>query len=147
MKDTKEEIIKHDEAEVKADNAGDRSEDKEPKRVSDIDLLKGIIDKYQLEDVEKKIINKVISLFETTKTRQMLPPQNVGDSVFKLYQTDDNEPTEFVVDRIEFDDSGWKLISYEKFGACEIDFVFSEKDYNKFFFDTAEEAKAACRKK
>lgn len=147
MKESKEEIVKQDKAEEKNDNAENNSEDKKPEHISDVDLLKGIIEKYQLEDVEEKIINKVISLLETTKTRQMLPPQNVGDSVFKMYDADDDEPTEFIVDRIEFDDLGWKLVSYEKFGVCEIDFVFAEKDYNKFFFDTAEDAKAALNKK
>ena len=70
----------------------------------------------------------------------MLPKQNVGDSVFKMYSSDD-EPTEFLVDRVEFDDFGWNLVSYEKFGTSEVEFIFCERDYNQFFFDTAEKAK------
>lgn len=117
----------------------------ENEQISDVELLRGIVEKYKLNKLEKKIILKVISLFETTKTRQMLPPQNVGDSVFKMYESD-AEPTEFVVDRIEFDEAGWKLVSYEKFGSTEVDFIFTEKDYNKLFFDTAEKAKEYHKK-
>lgn len=145
MKDIKEEIVEQSKAESdkadNVDNAKDKSEEKKSNHPSDVDLLKGMIEKYSLTSIEKKLIIKVISLLETTKTRQMLPTQNVGDSVFKMYDSE-KEPTEFVVDRIEFDDLGWKLISYEKIGPCEIDFVFAEKDYNKYFFDTAEQAKA-----
>ena len=144
MKEKEEKKTDGAEVEESEKKTGDAEEKQEP--VSDVDLLKGILEKYSLDTVEQKLINKVISLFETTKTRQMLPSQNVGDSVFKMYGTGDEEPTEFVVDRIEFDEQGWKLISYEKFGVCEVDFVFPEKDYKKIFFDTAEEAKAAYKK-
>ena len=63
-----------------------------------------------------------------------------------MYSSDE-EPTEFLVDRVEFDDYGWNLVSYEKFGTSEIEFVFSERDYNQFFFDTAEKAKEHYNKK
>ena len=112
----------------------------------DIALLNGITDKYNLTVLEKKVIGKIVSLLETTQLRNLLPTQNIGDSVFKMYSSDE-EPTEFLVDRVEFDDYGWNLVSYEKFGTSEIEFVFSEKDYNKFFFDTAEQAKEHYNKK
>jgi len=106
----------------------------------DIELLTGIIEKYPLTVLEKKVIGKIVSLLETRQMRRMLPKQNVGDSVFKMYSSDD-EPTEFLVDRVEFDDYGWNLVSYEKFGTSEVEFVFCEKDYQSLFFDSAEEAK------
>ena len=90
--------------------------------------------------LEKKLIHKIVSLLETKQMRRMLPPQNIGDSVFKMYPSDP-EPTEFLVDRIEFDDYGWNLVSYEKFGTSEMEFIFTERDYNQVFFDTAEEAR------
>ncbi|MBQ2048678.1 MAG: hypothetical protein II487_06830 [Schwartzia sp.] len=96
--------------------------------------------------MEKKVINKIVSLLETKQMRNVLPPQNVGDSVFKMYSSDE-EPTEFLVDRVEFDDFGWNLVSYEKFGTSEVEFIFSERDYNKFFFDSAEAAKDYYHKK
>lgn len=107
---------------------------------SDAEVLKGIADKYDLTVMEKKLIYKVVSLLETHQMKRMLPPQNVGDSVFKMYASDP-EPSEFLVDRVEFDDYGWILVSYEKFGTSEMEFVFSKKDYKKLFFDTAEEAR------
>ena len=106
----------------------------------DIALLNGIADKYDLTVLEKKVIGKIVSLLETKQMRNVLPTQNIGDTVFKMYSSDE-EPTEFLVDRVEFDDYGWNLVSYEKFGTSEIEFVFSERDYNQFFFDTAEKAK------
>ncbi len=112
----------------------------------DIALLNGIAEKYSLTVLEKKVISKIVSLLETRQMRRMLPKQNVGDSVFKMYATDE-EPTEFLVDRVEFDDFGWNLVSYEKFGTSEVEFIFSEKDYNSFFFDTAELAKEHFHKK
>ena len=112
----------------------------------DIALLNGIADKYDLTVLEKKVIAKIVSLLETKQMRNVLPTQNIGDTVFKMYSSDE-EPTEFLVDRVEFDDYGWNLVSYEKFGTSEIEFVFSEKDYNKFFFDTAEQAKEHYNKK
>ena len=113
---------------------------------SDINTLKSITEKYELTTLEKKVISKIVSLLETRQMRRMLPKQNVGDSVFKMYATDE-EPTEFLVDRVEFDDFGWNLVSYEKFGTSEVEFIFSEKDYNSFFFDTAELAKEHFHKK
>lgn len=113
---------------------------------SDVDLLNGIIEKYNLTVLEKKVIGKVISLIETRQMRQLIPKQNVGDSVFKMYSSEE-EPTEFLVDRVEFDDYGWNLVSYEKFGTSEVEFIFSEKDYRKLFFDSPEEAKAYYHKK
>ena len=106
----------------------------------DIELLTGMMEKYPLTVLEKKVIGKIVSLLETRQLRRLLPKQNVGDSVFKMYSSDD-EPTEFLVDRVEFDDYGWNLVSYEKFGTSEVEFVFSEKDYQTLFFDSAEEAK------
>lgn len=114
--------------------------EKKPPCESDIEVLNSIAKKYPLTVEEKKLIAKVTSLLETYKTRCMLPKLNVGDSVFKMYNSDE-EPTEFEVDRIEFDDFGWKLISYERFGPHEVEFIFCEKDYRKLFFDTAEQAK------
>lgn len=112
----------------------------------DIALLNGIADKYDLTVLEKKVIAKIVSLLETKQMRNVLPTQNIGDTVFKMYSSDE-EPTEFLVDRVEFDDYGWNLVSYEKFGTSEIEFVFSERDYNQFFFDTAEKAKEHYQKK
>lgn len=112
----------------------------------DIDLLNGISEKYNLSVMEKKVIHKVVSLLETKQMRRMLPKQNVGDTVFKMYASDE-EPTEFLVDRVEFDDYGWNLVSYEKFGTSEVEFIFTEKDYNQFFFDSAEAAKEHYHKK
>jgi hypothetical protein len=112
----------------------------------DIALLNGIADKYDLTVLEKKVIGKIVSLLETKQMRNVLPTQNIGDTVFKMYSSDE-EPTEFLVDRVEFDDYGWNLVSYEKFGTSEIEFVFSERDYNQFFFDTAEKAKEHYNKK
>lgn len=112
----------------------------------DIALLNGIADKYDLTVLEKKVIGKIVSLLETKQMRNVLPTQNIGDTVFKMYSSDE-EPTEFLVDRVEFDDYGWNLVSYEKFGTSEIEFVFSERDYNQFFFDTAEKAKEHYQKK
>ena len=112
----------------------------------DIALLNGIADKYDLTVLEKKVIAKIVSLLETKQMRNVLPTQNIGDTVFKMYSSDE-EPTEFLVDRVEFDDYGWNLVSYEKFGTSEIEFVFSERDYNQFFFDTAEKAKEHYNKK
>ena len=112
----------------------------------DIEMLNGITEKYDLTVLEKKVINKIVSLLETKQMRRMLPKQNVGDSVFKMYSSDD-EPTEFLVDRVEFDDFGWNLVSYEKFGTSEVEFIFSERDYNQFFFDTADQAKEHYHKK
>ena len=107
---------------------------------SDIEALKAIADKYDMTVLEKKLIHKIVSLLETEQMRRMLPPQNIGDSVFKMYPSDP-EPTEFLVDRIEFDDYGWNLVSYEKFGTSEMEFIFTERDYKQVFFDTAEEAR------
>ena len=112
----------------------------------DIALLNGIAEKYSLTVLEKKVISKIVSLLETRQMRRMLPKQNVGDSIFKMYSSEE-EPTEFLVDRVEFDDFGWNLVSYEKFGTSEVEFIFSEKDYNSFFFDTAELAKEHFHKK
>jgi len=122
------------------------SEEKVVKIQSDTELLRGICEKYSLTVLEKKVINKIVSLLETKQMRNVLPPQNVGDSVFKMYSSDE-EPTEFLVDRVEFDDFGWNLVSYEKFGTSEVEFIFSERDYNKFFFDSAEAAKDYYHKK
>lgn len=113
---------------------------------SDIDVLNAIAEKYGLSVMEKKVIQKIVSLMETDKMKNMLPPQNIGDSVFKMYASD-GEPTEFLVDRVEFDETGWNLVSYEKFGTSEVEFVFNEKDYNKYFFDSAEEAMEYYHKK
>lgn len=107
---------------------------------SDIEALKAIAEKYDMTVLEKKLIHKIVSLLETEQMRRMLPPQNIGDSVFKMYPSDP-EPTEFLVDRIEFDDYGWNLVSYEKFGTSEMEFIFTERDYKQVFFDTAEEAR------
>ena len=112
----------------------------------DIAMLNGIAERYSLTVLEKKVISKIVSLLETKQMRNLLPPQNVGDSVFKMYSSDE-EPTEFLVDRVEFDDYGWNLVSYEKFGTSEVEFIFSERDYNHFFFDTAEKAKEHYHKK
>lgn len=112
----------------------------------DIEMLNGIADKYNLTVLEKKVISKIVSLLETKQMRRLLPSQNVGDTIFRMYSSDE-EPTEFLVDRVEFDDYGWNLVSYEKFGTSEIEFVFNEKDYNKLFFDTAELAKEHYNKK
>ena len=112
----------------------------------DIEMLNGIVEKYNLTVLEKKVINKIVSLLETNQMRKMLPKQNVGDSVFKMYSSDE-EPTEFLVDRVEFDELGWNLVSYEKFGTSEVEFIFSERDYNEFFFDSAEKAKEHYQKK
>ena len=111
----------------------------------DIEMLNGITEKYDLTVLEKKVIHKIVSLLETKQMRRMLPKQNVGDSVFKMYPSDE-EPTEFLVDRVEFDDYGWNLVSYEKFGTSEVEFIFSERDYDQFFFDTAEKAKEHYKK-
>ena len=110
------------------------AEEVKPEEVSevaqnDIQMLNSIADKYSLTVLEKKVISKIVSLLETKQMSNVLPKQNVGDSVFKMYSSDD-EPTEFLVDRVEFDDYGWNLVSYEKFGTSEVEFVFSEKDYN-----------------
>lgn len=126
------------------------AEEVKPEEVSevaqnDIQMLNSIADKYSLTVLEKKVISKIVSLLETKQMSNVLPKQNVGDSVFKMYSSDD-EPTEFLVDRVEFDDYGWNLVSYEKFGTSEVEFVFSEKDYNQFFFDTAEKAKEHFKK-
>ena len=112
----------------------------------DIALLNGIAEKYSLTVLEKKVISKIVSLLETRQMRRMLPKQNVGDIVFKMYSSDD-EPTEFIVDRVEFDDYGWNLVSYEKFGTSEVEFIFTEKDYQTLFFDSAEDAKEHYHKK
>ena len=112
----------------------------------DIVMLNGIQEKYNLLVLEKKVISKIVSLLETKQMRKLLPKQNVGDSVFKMYSSDE-EPTEFLVDRVEFDDFGWNLVSYEKFGTSEVEFIFSERDYNQFFFDTADQAKEHYHKK
>ena len=37
-------------------------------------------------------------------------------------------------------------MSYEKFGTSEVEFIFSERDYDQFFFDTAEKAKEHYKK-
>ena len=111
----------------------------------DIEMLNGITEKYDRTVLEKKVIHKIVSLLETKQMRRMLPKQNVGDSVFKMYSSDE-EPTEFLVDRVEFDDYGWNLVSYEKFGTSEVEFIFSERDYDQFFFDTAEKAKEHYKK-
>ena len=124
------------EAETEAVNAEQKTEVVQ----DDIAMLNGIAEKYNLTVLEKKVISKIVSLLETKRMSNSLPSQNVGDSVFKMYSSDE-EPTEFLVDRVEFDDYGWNLVSYEKFGTSEVEFVFSERDYNKFFFDTAEKAK------
>ena len=113
---------------------------------NDIEMLNSIAEKYDLSLLEKKIIGKIVSLLETKQLRNLLPRQNIGDSVFKMYSSDE-EPTEFLVDRVEFDDYGWNLVSYEKFGTSEVEFIFSKRDYNKFFFDTAEKAKEHYHKK
>lgn len=112
---------------------------------SDIGILEGIIEKYDLTTVEKKVVQKIISLLETDQMQNVLPPQNIGDSIFKMYVSD-GEPTEFLVDRVEFDETGWNLVSYEKFGTSEMEFVFNEKDYNHVFFDTADAAKEYYQK-
>ena len=127
------------------------AEEVKPEEVSevaqnDIQMLNSIADKYSLTVLEKKVISKIVSLLETKQMRRLLPSQNVGDTIFKMYSSDE-EPTEFLVDRVEFDDYGWNLVSYEKFGTSEIEFVFNEKDYNKLFFDTAELAKEHYNKK
>ncbi len=111
----------------------------------DIATLKEIAEKYDVTVIEKKLIDKIVSLLETKQMRRMLPPQNIGDSVFKMYPSDP-EPSEFLVDRIEFDDYGWNLISYEKFGTSEMEFIFTERDYKQVFFDTAEEARNHLKK-
>ncbi len=126
------------EATFAADNS--KTNRKNSHHLSDVEILDRIVQKYPLTKIEKKIINKVISLLETYSTRCMLPTINVGDSVFKMYNSDE-KPTEFVVDRIEFDEFGWRLISYEKFGHHEVEFIFCEKDYQKLFFDTAAQAR------
>lgn len=108
---------------------------------TDIERLKGIAEKYDLTVLEKKVIDKIVSLLQTKRMQKVLPVQNIGDSVFKMYPSDP-EPTEFLVDRIEFDDFGWNLVSYEKFGTSEMEFIFNERDYKDLFFDTAEEARA-----
>jgi hypothetical protein len=113
---------------------------------NDIEMLNSITEKYNLTVLEKKVIGKIVSLLETKQLRNLLPKQNIGDSVFKMYSSDE-EPTEFLVDRVEFDDYGWNLVSYEKFGTSEVEFIFSERDYNTFFFDTAEKAKEHYHKK
>ena len=59
----------------------------------DIEMLNGITEKYDLTVLEKKVIHKIVSLLETKQMRRMLPKQNVGDSVFKMYSSDE-EPTE-----------------------------------------------------
>ncbi len=123
-----------------------KTEGQEDVRLSDIEMLHGICKKYNLSVLEKKVINKIVSLLETSQMRNVLPTQNVGDSVFKMYSSDD-APTEFLVDRVEFDDLGWNLVSYEKFGTSEVEFIFCERDYNKFFFDSAEAAKDYYNKK
>ena len=127
------------------------AEEVKPEEVSevaqnDIQMLNSIADKYSLTVLEKKVISKIVSLLETKQMSNVLPKQNVGDSVFKMYSSDE-EPTEFLVDRVEFDDYGWNLVSYEKFGTSEVEFIFSERDYNQFFFDTAEKAKEHYHKK
>ena len=130
MKDAEQKIVSPSaETEEHKDTAG-----------SDIEALKAIAEKYDMTVLEKKLIHKIVSLLETEQMRRMLPPQNIGDSVFKMYPSDP-EPTEFLVDRIEFDDYGWNLVSYEKFGTSEMEFIFTERDYNQVFFDTAEEAR------
>lgn len=113
---------------------------------TDAEMLRSIADKYELTVMEQKLIYKLASLLESKQAKSMLPPQNIGDSVFKMYSTDP-EPTEFLVDRVEFDDYGWNLVSYEKFGTTEMEFIFSKKDYKKVFFDTAEEARDYNKKK
>ncbi|MBQ1554593.1 MAG: hypothetical protein IIZ68_03960 [Clostridia bacterium] len=130
MKDAEQKIVSPSaETEEHKDTAG-----------SDIEALKAIAEKYDMTVLEKKLIHKIVSLLETKQMRRMLPPQNIGDSVFKMYPSDP-EPTEFLVDRIEFDDYGWNLVSYEKFGTSEMEFIFTERDYKQVFFDTAEEAR------
>ncbi|MBQ1413949.1 MAG: hypothetical protein IIY93_12270 [Clostridia bacterium] len=130
MKDAEQKIVSPSaETEEHKDTAG-----------SDIEALKAIAEKYDMTVLEKKLIHKIVSLLETEQMRRMLPPQNIGDSVFKMYPSDP-EPTEFLVDRIEFDDYGWNLVSYEKFGTSEMEFIFTERDYKQVFFDTAEEAR------
>ena len=130
MKDAEQKIVSPSaETEEHKDTAG-----------SDIEALKAIAEKYDMMVLEKKLIHKIVSLLETEQMRRMLPPQNIGDSVFKMYPSDP-EPTEFLVDRIEFDDYGWNLVSYEKFGTSEMEFIFTERDYKQVFFDTAEEAR------
>ena len=127
------------------------AEEVKPEEVSevaqnDIQMLNSIADKYSLTVLEKKVISKIVSLLETKQMSNVLPKQNVGDSVFKMYSSDD-EPTEFLVDRVEFDDYGWNLVSYEKFGTSEVEFIFTEKDYQTLFFDSAEDAKEHYHKK
>lgn len=131
---------------AEAESTGASSEDLGIVVKDDIDLLVGIAEKYNLSVREQKVISKIVSLLETKQMRRMLPKQNVGDSIFKMYSSEE-EPTEFLVDRVEFDEYGWNLVSYEKFGTSEVEFVFSEKDYNELFFDSAEEAKAHYQKK
>lgn len=121
----------------------EKEKEKEPPK-TDAEMLKGIAEKYDLTVMEKKLVYKVASLLTSKQTTSILPPQNIGDSIFKMYSTDP-EPTEFLVDRVEFDDYGWNLVSYEKFGTTEMEFIFSKKDYKKVFFDTAEEAIAYCK--
>lgn len=135
MKDAEQKNVDTEQkAESKADDKHSRA------AASDIEVLREMEKKYDVTVMEKKLIDKMISLLETLQAKCMLPPQNIGDSVFKMYSTD-SEPTEFLVDRVEFDVSGWNLISYEKFGTSEMEFIFSENDYNKLFFDTADEAR------
>ena len=132
--------------EMEAETANSPAEDAGVVVQDDIDLLTGIAEKYSLPVREKKLISKIVSLLETKQMRRMLPKQNVGDTVFKMYSSDD-EPTEFIVDRVEFDDYGWNLVSYEKFGTSEVEFIFTEKDYQTLFFDSAEDAKEHYHKK
>ncbi|MBQ4395954.1 MAG: hypothetical protein II828_00365 [Clostridia bacterium] len=127
-------------AEQKTVSPSAETEEHKDTAESDIEALKAIADKYDMTVLEKKLIHKIVSLLETEQMRRMLPPQNIGDSVFKMYPSDP-EPTEFLVDRIEFDDYGWTLVSYEKFGTSEMEFIFTERDYKQVFFDTAEEAR------
>ena len=147
MKDNNQTVSDAEVQEVTEETKKDENtEEKREVVKDDIATLNSIIEKYNLSVLEKKILSKIVSLLETKQMRGMLPPQNIGDSVFKMYSSDD-EPTEFLVDRVEFDDYGWNLVSYEKFGTSEVEFVFSERDYNKFFFDTAELAKEHYHKK
>lgn len=129
---------------VQAPTAEAVKEAAEEKPKNDSEMLKGIAEKYDLSVMEKKLIYKVASLLASKQMKSMIPPQNIGDSIFKMYSTDP-EPTEFLVDRVEFDDYGWTLVSYEKFGTSEMEFIFSKKDYKKVFFDTAEEAREYCK--
>ncbi|MBQ1440575.1 MAG: hypothetical protein IIZ08_01485 [Clostridia bacterium] len=147
MKDNNQTVSDAEVQEVTEETKKDENtEEKREVVKDDIATLNSIIEKYNLSVLEKKILSKIVSLLETKQMRGMLPPQNIGDSVFKMYSSDD-EPTEFLVDRVEFDDYGWNLVSYEKFGTSEVEFVFSERDYNNFFFDTAELAKEHYHKK